>query len=199
MTDWLEDAWKEGVGGDAIKTSELVNRCFTILRVTLKDVEDDKAPGGIRRTYVGMIRFDNETEDVEAWLGGSGVKSQIDAIMQDVRLPMRVKLILEGKAYKLVIPSDGAAQHTPEPIGLPSLTSLLTAWVKEVGGMGAVADALQAKTLMAPIANALAYDGEGKLVWKLTGLSVQDESELRTALAGKWQPADVAAEDIPFA
>ena len=107
MSDWLEDAWKQGVGGDALKTSELVNRCFTIISVDLKTITDDK--GKERETYVGVIQFDNEAEEVEGWLGGSGVKIQIDHILDRDLLPMRVKLVLEGKAYKLVIPAKATS------------------------------------------------------------------------------------------
>src|SRR3990167_11481218 len=114
MSDWLHEAWKQGVGSDAIKTTDLVNRTFTILSVALKDVEEEK--GGqiqIRQTYVGSIRFDGDAPAVDAWLGGSGVKTQIDAALERNALPLRVKLALEGKAYALVDPGDS-------PAGLPA-------------------------------------------------------------------------------
>ena len=212
MSDWLHEAWKQGVGSDAIKTTDLVNRTFTIVSVALKDVEEEK--GGqtqIRQTYVGTIRFDLEHENVDAWLGGAGVKTQIDAALARKALPLRVKLVLDGKAYALVDPGDSPPAVLPaEPPSAvtagqqPSadLIALIKDWTQEVGGMGEVQRALNTKTLMPPIALALAYSPEGVLTWRLSSLSDAQITELRLALRGEWRPEpELVAEpgdQIPF-
>src|SRR3990167_7256564 len=173
MSEWLHEAWKQGVGSDAIKTTDLVNRTFTILSVALKDVEEEK--GGqtqIRQTYVGTIRFDLEHENVDAWLGGSG-----------------------GKKQKKAAPA-------PQAPPLRGEVALIKDWTQEVGGMGEVQRALNTKTLMPPIALALAYSPEGVLTWRLSSLSDAQITELRLALRGEWRPEpELVAEpgdQIPF-
>src|SRR3989304_3554178 len=107
MSDWLHEAWKQGVGSDAIKTTDLVNRTFTIVSVVLKDVEEEKdGQVEVRQTYVGTIRFDLAHENVDAWLGGQRVKRQIDKAVQEKVLPLRVRLVLDGRSYVLVRPGD---------------------------------------------------------------------------------------------
>jgi len=196
MTE-VSDALQEGRDSfpPTLDQKELVDKVFV-----LEGYRNVKTKFGER--HVATVRFDSGGESVEAWLGGVFVNRQLKRLSDNELLPCRLRLTqddsMDGSPYVLEEVADGVPAQTagatlptdaPTPLG-----TLLTAWVKEVGGMAAVADALQAKTLMAAIANALAYDREGKLVWRLSGLSLQEESELRVALEGKWQPP----EEIPY-
>ena len=191
VEDWLADAHKRGVGSDAIKTTELVNRTFTILSVELKELTelaelDKEGKPKVRQTYVGTIRFDGDPENHVAWLGGAGPKAAIDEALERGAFPLQVKLVLDGKAYMLVRPTPATATAAPTTAEF-NLEPLIRDWVREIGGMGEVQRVFSAGTLMPPISAALAYSPMGDLRWRLSSLDSQQKGNLWLALRGEWK------------
>ena len=110
----FDDAWEDSMKGTAVKEAELVNLSFTIHSVNWQEGVNEGKPWA---SYIGSITFDGEKEPVEAWLGGKGVIAQIAWLVDNKKLPVRVKHTLENKAYKLVLLDALTAPFPAPPSG----------------------------------------------------------------------------------
>ena len=100
MSDnWLDEAWEEGMHGEAMPQADLVNLVFTIHSVELREWVKDGKPGS---AYMGRIQVAGSLEHCDAWLGGVGVMPQVRTMMEREAFPIMVKQITENKAYRLV-------------------------------------------------------------------------------------------------
>ncbi len=111
--DWLKKSWDDSRQGDAVKTADLVNRTFTIHSVD--PVEFKSNDGEMTWDWVGVITIDGEAEPVKAWLGGRGVREQVSDMVNNSRLPQRVTMSLEGRAYELTWPRGPARPQPAVP------------------------------------------------------------------------------------
>src|SRR3989304_2587516 len=95
----FDDIWEDSMKGNAVKEAELVNLSFTIHSV---DWREGVKAGKPWSSYIASITIDGQDEPVEAWLGGKGVIAQLTWELGHGKFPIRVKQVLENKAYKLV-------------------------------------------------------------------------------------------------
>jgi len=85
---------------DRLKQVELVNQTFTIHAV--REVESKDMEGNPKMSVVGTISFDNG-DQVEAWLDGARVRPQLHVLTEENAYPVKVKLVKDGQAYKLIL------------------------------------------------------------------------------------------------
>src|SRR3990167_6955689 len=112
MTEnWLDEAWEEGMHGEAMKQADLVNLVFTIHSVELREWESDK-DGKAGSAYMARIQVAGSLEQCDAWLGGVGVMPQVRTMVERKAFPVMVKQVTENKAYRLLL-VDGAVPVPP--------------------------------------------------------------------------------------
>ena len=115
MTEnYLDQAWEEGMHGEAMAQADLVNLVFTIHSVELREWEKDGKPGS---AYMARIQIAGSLEQCDAWLGGVGVTPQVRAMIARDAFPMMVKQVTENKAYRLLTVAGAA------PVAIPPAPS----------------------------------------------------------------------------
>ena len=107
----LEQAEREAMTGDVIKSAEMVNRSFTIHSAEeITSMVERVGKDGVKReeenkSWKATVTIDDD-EKVQCWIGGYIAFRQVRFLIDHEMLPARVKLIrdssLDGSPYKLL-------------------------------------------------------------------------------------------------
>lgn len=168
-----EEAWE----GAAKKQSELVNLTFTI--VAAKHITYDYQ-GEQRQTYVATVSMDGKEEDY--YLGGLMVDKQVKYLIDNQKLPTRVRLIRDADRKGMPYVLKGMTAETngavPATTSAKSTDADLIASAVEKVGIDEVVLAL------GDLAKCIAVEEDGSYVLVTKGLSLPDAATIRKTLRG---------------